>query len=162
PDNREVRRPTTLEDLCQILESERNGVERVIDCFRQDGRAFLMPPCHVPLQESTVVDIAHESLIRNWDTLRKWVEEENRSGGIYVRLADAAKLAELGQAGLWRDPQLQHALNWREETRPNQAWARRYDPEFEPAMRFLDRSVEERENTMRRARRRRAARRTAL
>ena len=35
-----------------------------------------------------------------------------------------------GQAGLWQDPDLQVALKWHEQNRPNEVWARRYHPEF--------------------------------
>jgi hypothetical protein len=45
---------------------------------------------------------------------------------------------------LLRDPELQLDLNWREETQPNAVWAERYDPAFERAMLFLERSEQQR------------------
>ena len=62
---------------------------------------------------------------------------------MYRRIAEAARLEKRGEAGLWRNPQLQRALDWRTRTKPTPAWAERYDPDFEVAMDFLDRSVEE-------------------
>ena len=59
----------------------------------------------------------------------------------------AARYGE-GMAALWRDPrdpQLDEALNWRQETRPNAAWAALYGGHFEPAMIFLDDSLEARD-----------------
>ena len=50
-----------------------------------------------------------------------------------------------GETSLWRDPELQIALNWRERIQPNAPWAQRYHPAFEHAMRFLDESREARE-----------------
>jgi WD40 domain-containing protein len=50
-----------------------------------------------------------------------------------------------GETSLWRDPELQIALNWRERIQPNAPWAQRYHPAFEQAMRFLDESREARE-----------------
>jgi hypothetical protein len=44
------------------------------------------------------------------------------------------------QAGLWRDPDLQIALRWRKQNRPNETWAQRYHPGFADAIRFLDKS----------------------
>ena len=42
--------------------------------------------------------------------------------------------------GLWRPPDLQLALNWREKQQPTVPWAVQYDPAFERAMVFLETS----------------------
>jgi hypothetical protein len=55
-------------------------------------------------------------------------------------MAETAALYSKGEAGLWRDPDLQIALKWRDRVGPNEAWARRYHPEFETAMAFLEAS----------------------
>jgi WD40 repeat protein len=140
-DNREVRRPTVLKDLSALAEAGQSEVVAVIETFRKPGRSFLMPPAETPLGEDSLIDISHESLIRNWNKLEEWVEDEARSARIYRRLAETAALNQKGEAGLWKDPDLQLALNWREEVKPNNAWAERYNPEFDSAMGFLDRSV---------------------
>jgi tetratricopeptide (TPR) repeat protein len=62
-----------------------------------------------------------------------------------VRLSRAAAWNAEGSAGLWRDPELELGLAWRRENRPTAAWAARYDPAFERAMAFLDRSRLERD-----------------
>ena len=141
PDNREVRRPTRLGNLCRIIDADVIIVKKVIEAFREEDRAFLMPPRIVPLEEDSIIDISHESLIRKWDRLRTWVDEEAHSRAIYLRLAEAARLNHRGEAGLWRDPDLQLALDWKEKAAPNQAWAERYDADFPGAMEFLNQSV---------------------
>ncbi len=143
PDSREVRRPTPFRNLCRVLAADNSVVKSVIEHYRDEDRAFLMPPRLTPLEESSVIDISHESFIRKWDKLRGWVEEEAQSAVMYRRIAEAARLEKRGEAGLWRNPQLQRALDWRTRTKPTAAWAERYDPDFEVAMDFLDRSVEE-------------------
>ncbi|HEX6185160.1 MAG TPA: hypothetical protein VFZ44_14845 [Pyrinomonadaceae bacterium] len=140
-DNREVRRPTVLGELCEQVGATTQEVASVVEVFRREGRSFLMPPSPVPLDEETLIDISHESLIRNWQRLKEWVDEESLSAQTYTRLAETAVLHERKQAGLWRDPDLQVALDWREQTRPTAAWATRYHPAFDPAMKFLDASV---------------------
>jgi len=100
-----------------------------------------MPPAPLALNSDSLVDISHESLIRGWSRLKDWVDVEARSARIYRRLAETAVLYNEGGAGLWRDPDLQIALTWREEGKPNEVWARRYHPEFALAGRFLDESV---------------------
>jgi tetratricopeptide (TPR) repeat protein len=140
-DNREIRRPITLGELTSITGARQSEVITVIEAFRQPGRSFLMPPAPLALNSESLVDISHESLIRGWSRLKDWVDEEARSARIYRRVAETAVLFKEGGAGLWRDPDLQIALTWREQGKPNEVWARRYHPEFALAERFLDESV---------------------
>lgn len=163
-DNREIRRPIELKELCAITEASEAEVIRVIEIFRREDRSFLMPPAGTALDSDSLVDISHESLIRNWERLKNWVDDEARSARIYRRLAETAVLYNKGEAGLWRDPDLQLALSWRDESRPNKTWARRYHPEFETAMSFLDASREarDREAQDRESERRKKIKRTRL
>lgn len=140
-DNREIRRPITLGELTSITGARQSEVITVIEAFRQPGRSFLMPPAPLALNSESLVDISHESLIRGWSRLKDWVDEEARSARIYRRVAETAVLYKEGGAGLWRDPDLQIALTWREHGKPNEVWARRYHPEFALAEQFLDESV---------------------
>jgi tetratricopeptide (TPR) repeat protein len=87
-----------------------------------------------------VIDISHESLIRNWQRLKEWVNEEATSVRIYRRVAETAVLHREGSEGLMQDPALAFALDWREKSRPNEAWAQRYHPEFQLGMEYLDQS----------------------
>src|SRR5205807_5407813 len=111
PDNRETRRPTRLSEICAITEASEEEVKSVIEVFRREGRSFLMPPAGVALDADTVIDISHESLIRNWERLKTWVVEEAQSARIYRRLAEAAVLHRDGEEGLLQDPGLQIALD---------------------------------------------------
>ena len=69
-------------------------------------------------------------------------EEEAQSARVFRRLADTARLWQEKKAGLFRDPDLQIALSWRIEERPNSAWAEQYGGQFDEAVRFLDASRE--------------------
>ncbi|MEP5613736.1 MAG: hypothetical protein ABJP45_15900, partial [Cyclobacteriaceae bacterium] len=53
---------------------------------------------------------------------------------------EAAERYQEGKAGLWQMPDLQLALNWREENRPTLVWGQRYNPAFERTMVFLETS----------------------
>jgi WD40 repeat protein len=139
-DNREIRRPIILRDACAIAEANEKEMANVVETFRRPGRTFLMPPPEVPLHAGTLIDISHESLIRNWERLKQWVEEEAQSAQIYRRLAETADLYDEGRAGLWRDPDLHIALDWRKKNKPTSAWAQRYYPQFDAAMKFLEES----------------------
>ena len=161
-DNREIRRPMEVGEICDLTGADEAAVIAVIEVFRREGRSFLMPPpadaltgAPIPLNRESLIDISHESLIRNWERLKKWTEEEAQSARIYKRLAETAVLHRAGEEALLVDPALQGALDWREKTRPNAVWARRYHPEFETALSFLDQSVAARDaETQERERRR--------
>ena len=154
-DQRGVRRPTKMSVLCELLDSTKEDVASLIDIFRHPSRSFLMPPVDQQLTMDTVIDIAHESLMRIWKRLNFWADEEAESTHMFQRLANTAKLHANDQAGLWRDPDLQLALEWRMQNQPNAVWASRIGPGFEQAMKFLDDSREandvERSETIRRA-----------
>jgi hypothetical protein len=132
-----TRRPCSVGELCQIAGATQSEVVGVIERFRAPGRSFLMPPADVPLDARAIVDLSHESLMRLWSRLIGWTDEEVRSAEIYRRLSQAARLYGQREAGLWRDPELQFAVNWRQTHHPTAAWAKRYAPGFDQAIAFL-------------------------
>jgi len=144
-DNRETRRPTTISEIRAVAEASGNEVIAVIEKFRAPGRSFLTPPVGTPLNADSLIDISHESLIRGWGKLKKWVDEEAESARIYRRLAETAALHREGKEGWLRDPALQITHDWRERQKPNATWAHSYHPDFTTAVEFLDRSLAERE-----------------
>ncbi len=137
-ENRGTRRPTQLGEICTLAAAKEEDVVKVIDAFRETGRAFLMPSRRFALDKDSIIDISHESIMRVWTRLRKWVEEESSSAQLYLRLSKSAELYQEGKSGLWVNPELQLALQWREQNRPNSTWAMRYDPAFDRAIGFLD------------------------
>ncbi len=163
-DNREIRRPTELKKLCALSGATLAEAAHVVEVFRREGRSFLMPPESVTLDEDSLIDISHESLIRNWERLKNWVAEESGCAEIYTRLAETAVLYEKQEAGLWRDPDLQLGLDWRKASGPSAAWATRYHPAFDSAMSFLDASVAARDKALREeeSRRRREVKRARV
>ncbi len=136
-DNREIRRPTRLAELCVICEATEDEVKAVIEVFRRQGRSFLMPPVGKGLEPDTAIDISHESLIRNWQRLQTWVNEEAQSARTYRRLAEAAVLHREGSEALLQDPALQIALDWLAQSKPNPEWGKRYHPEYDEALKYL-------------------------
>lgn len=147
-DARGIRRPLKLAALTEIAatSSEENEVKQVIEVFRDRSRAFLMPPEGEPLEPHKVIDISHESLMRVWKRLREWAEEESVSARRYRRLAETAALEKTGNAALWSDPDLQLALDWKEEQAPTPTWASLYGGDFESAMAFLEKSQAQRDH----------------
>jgi WD40 repeat protein/tetratricopeptide (TPR) repeat protein len=82
PDTRLVRRPRRYGDLCRLLapaedSPARAALRKVIDEFRVEGRSFLMPPQSDDLTADALIDISHESIIRQWGRLKDWVQDEH-------------------------------------------------------------------------------------
>lgn len=138
-EGRGVRRPTRLDRIAAVCNAAEAEVAGVVETFRQTGRAFLQPPVGVELEADSIIDISHESLMRLWTRLVGWTKEEGRSTDIYSRLSRSARRHEAGEESLWRNPQLQIGLRWREENRPTAAWAGD-EADFARSMRFLNRS----------------------
>ncbi len=144
PDNREIRRPTRLKEICEIAGATHEEVAAVVEVFRREGRTFLMPPEGVELEPDTIIDISHESLIRNWGRLKEWVKDEADAARIYRRLAEAAGAYRAGESGLLDDVTLGWVNRWQERYNPNRAWGVRYHPDYDAAMKFLEESREAR------------------
>lgn len=144
-DQRDTRRPTPLSEVSSVAGASLADVIEVVDVFRDPERSFLMPPAPAPIAPETVLDISHESLIRQWDRMRDWVQEEAESAAMYRRLSETAALWEADQAALWVTPDLENAQRWCTQQRPTVDWAHRYGGSFLGSMNFLDASVRARD-----------------
>jgi len=157
-DNRGIRRPNVVKNVADISRCTVEEIVEIAELFRTKGRTFLTPYKPVEISEDTVIDISHESLMRIWDRLRLWVDEEASSVHMYSRLSEAAEMFQEGRTGLWRPPDLQLALNWRNKQKPTATWGVQYNPAFERAMVYLETSdttfKKEEENKIRLQRRR--------
>lgn len=152
-DNKGLRRPTRARTIMSIAECTAPELFEVIEKFRIPSRSFITPRQNIELTEDSIIDLSHESLMRLWDRLQEWVEDESSSVQMYMRLSEASAMYQQGKSSLWRPPDLQLAINWREQHKPTLAWAQRYDPAFERAMVYLRTSEsqynEEEENKIR-------------
>ncbi len=142
-DLRGIRRPRSIDDLCLLTGGTAEQISQQVEIFRKPGRTFLMPPPYIPLTNNSIVDISHESLMRVWDRLVKWADDEARSGDIYLRLAASAVLNKKGERGLLKDPELQLALRWKEKNRPTPKWSEGFKANYQETMDYLEASSQE-------------------
>ena len=66
-------------------------------------------------------EVAHEVLIREWPTLRRWLEEDRDGIRLHRQLGDAARMWEAGgrePSDLYRGPRLVAATDWVRAHRP--------------------------------------------
>lgn len=138
-----IRRPTRLNEIASIADVSEAEVIDVIEKFREPGRSLLTPAHGTALTSKSMIDISHESLMRIWVRLKNWVDDEAEAVQMYLRLAEAASMYQVGKAGLWRPPDLQLALNWQAKHKPTLVWGQRYHPAFERTLIFLEYSKKE-------------------
>jgi WD40 repeat protein/energy-coupling factor transporter ATP-binding protein EcfA2 len=126
----EIRRPTKVSEILSIIGASFDEFASVLNVFRKEGRSFLLPSARKPLRRESLVDISHESLIRNWKQLRKWVNREADAANAYRRLVETAQLNEVRQWGTLTDLEVAYLVRWRNENQPNLVWASRYHQAF--------------------------------
>jgi WD40 repeat protein len=142
-DNKGIRHPSGVNTIKLIIQCSSQELFDVVEKFRIPSRSFLTPRQEIPLSDDSVIDLSHESLMRLWDRLREWVDDEAASVQMYLRLSEASAMYQQGKTSLWRPPDLQLAINWRDQQKPTLTWAQRYDPAFERAMVYLRTSEKE-------------------
>lgn len=167
PGRRDVRRPVRVQEVMNLTGTSLEQVSAVVEVFRRPDRSFLTPPAGSLLLPDTVVDISHESLIRQWGQLREWVEREAASASTYRRLMDNADAWSRGEADLARYAGLESARRWLGSETPGEAWAARYGSldDFRLVRRFVAESEAAeaaRQEAMEKERRRRFQRLSAL
>ncbi len=142
-DNKEIRYPSNFRTVMSAVPCTAEELSEVINRFRDPSISVITPYYNIPLNDDSIIDLSHESLIRLWDRLKGWVEEEAESVRMYLRLSEASALYQQGKAGLMKQPDLQLAIKWREQNKPTLWWAQKYNPAWERAMVYLRTSEKE-------------------
>jgi hypothetical protein len=137
-----VRRPRQFKDLVELCDGNVQAVEEVLQAFCAPGCNFLAPELQdsgaekrAPIPNSQLIDISHESLIRQWRIMADWLRKENISAQNWRRLNE-----RMADGESLRGRELANLLAWRDEAKPTAAWARRYGGDFRQAEAFLDKS----------------------
>ena len=142
-ESRPVRNRMTLEEITQIInvpEFTAEVVGLVLSIFREDDNTLLRPfmtslpdsagESNRVMGPSTVIDITHEALIRNWKLLKKWSDKEYE---YYVTFLDfqqqVKRWIENGKSEDFLLPigPLTYFETWYKNCRPNQYWINRYN-----------------------------------
>lgn len=132
--SRAVRNRMTLGEITAIINVphlDYKTVGNVLDIFREPGNTLLRPFSETTpeLSENDVLDITHESLIRNWENLEQWAKEEfnsyNISRDFDQQLSRWIESNRSNDFLLYIGP-LTYFESWIKEEKPNAAWAARY------------------------------------
>jgi WD40 repeat protein len=136
-----VRNPIQVEEAAAITGVSAESILHVSTVFCKEGRNFITSSGgDHDLTRDSILDISHESLIRNWDTLKAWIETEIKSAADYAWVLQAAEVWKAKGGNLFHGANLRIALAWKQKTRPSARWAARYGGDFDLAMRFLEES----------------------
>ncbi|HSU27235.1 MAG TPA: hypothetical protein VLJ68_02560 [Chitinophagaceae bacterium] len=138
--SRAVRNRMTLKEITDILGRSEFGtkdVGKVLNIFREPGNTFIRPfiteeaDSH-ELADDDILDITHESLIRNWEYLGEWAREEFDNYTISLDFEQQLnRWVESGKSGgfLLSIGQLTYFENWFKKAKPNAYWIARYLPD---------------------------------
>ncbi len=151
---RDLRNPTSLREVAQVAGSTEAEIRRVVEVFRDPTRCFMTPGAGERLDSERLLDISHEALIRQWETLEAWAANEAEAAATYRRLLQDAKIWKSKGGELWAGVNLQDAIRFRQAQPAPARWAERYGGEFSLCDEFLneseireqEREEEEREN----------------
>jgi energy-coupling factor transporter ATP-binding protein EcfA2 len=138
---RAVRNRMTLQEITDIVgkpEFDSRAVGELLNIFREPRNTFINPfisdedPESRVMSADVVLDITHESLIRNWQHLGQWAKEEFDSRG--VSLDFERQLYRWIQSNrsdnfLLSIGPLTYFETWYNKINPNAFWIARYLPE---------------------------------
>jgi energy-coupling factor transporter ATP-binding protein EcfA2 len=131
--NRKTRRPRSLREIRDESQVSSDRLKRVTEEFRLEGRFFLVTTGG-DLTEESIVDLSHEALIRQWDRLSAWVDQEAELQSRIRRLSEVAAEWEQGHC---KDKSLLYSGN--SLSRWNGMKKSRFEP-GSPALAFLQAS----------------------
>jgi energy-coupling factor transporter ATP-binding protein EcfA2 len=140
-DGRTIRRATRLDRVFAVLgaaaDSDRQRIRDVIRVYAARENSLLVCSGGARLADEDMVDITHETLIRQWSLLAEWVKQEAESADWLARLVRSAELKREGQAGYWGNPEAEFAWKLMTGDGWNAAWANQYGGDFEEGRAFL-------------------------
>jgi energy-coupling factor transporter ATP-binding protein EcfA2 len=135
--SRAVRNRMTLREITAIVNRPHLTAEivgSVLNIFREEGNSFVRPfktedKATHELAADSVLDITHESLIRNWGMLHKWASQEFEYYSTFLDLKkqlDRWKEHRKSSGYLLPIGPLSYFENWYAKCSPNTAWINRY------------------------------------
>lgn len=132
-----LRKPIRVEHFLQVTDSKLKDLISLLQSVQQNF-PFLLDVVllyqerleikgHSIISESAVIDIKNEQFIPHWPSLVQWIKEEKESQDLYKRLSEKAKLFEKGLTDYIKPPDLDFALSWYEQQKPDEVWSNQFD-----------------------------------
>jgi len=151
---RMVRRRASVAEILEIINDKDLDLEffyQLLDIYRNDGNSFIRPYIkdkEEQLKSDSILDITHESLIRNWKVVEKWVYEEEENIQTWLEIEKPLKAWKAHKAG--KTPVLLKPFlffkmkkfllpaglyelynTWQKNNMPHLAWLKRISPAYQ-------------------------------
>jgi WD40 repeat protein len=133
---RKIRRPARLSELQALTNTHKGTLLSIINRFIEGNKSFLVIN-KLANENDLLIDISHESLIRQWSILNAWVDEEAEAGKMFLRLSESFRLYHEKKKDLLTGNELHQFLQWYYSFQPDKIWAQRYDVNFEENIQYL-------------------------
>jgi hypothetical protein len=130
---RKIRRPSTMSELVQLSGEHEKKIRQVIDKFIEDRRSFII----IGNEKDPVIDISHESLIRQWRQLERWADQEAEAAENYLKLSDFYLSWKDEKKDLLSGRELELAMEWYNSFKPDKNWASRYNDLYHDCEQYL-------------------------
>ena len=135
--SRAVRNRMSLGEITGIINMpgfSPDVVGGVLNIYREEGNSFIRPfktddPASHQIATDTVLDITHESLIRNWTKLNTWANQEFEFYSTYLdfkKQSDRWKNSGKSSGFLLPIGPLTYFESWYNKCKPNVGWIKRY------------------------------------
>ena len=135
--SRAVRNRMSLGEITNIINSPDVTpvvVSEVLNIYREEGNSFIRPfktedPASHNILSETVLDITHESLIRNWEKLNTWANQEFEFYTTFLdfkKQLDRWKKSGKSRGYLLPIGPLTYFETWFNKCKPNVGWIKRY------------------------------------
>lgn len=140
-----VRKPRKVKEIQKVTGASFEQIKSVYDAFSAEDSSFLYSPSGKKLHEDSIIDISHESLMREWDLFKEWKNDEEKDKRRVERLNDFAIEFQQKKRELLRGLELKTYSNWakyldfkhdvnRDKIRH---WALRYSVDFDKVYNYI-------------------------
>lgn len=140
-----VRKPRKVKDIQKVTGATFEEIKSIYDAFSAEDACFLFSPSGKKLHEDSIIDISHESLMREWDLFKEWKNDEEKDKRRIERLNDFATEYHENSRELLRGIELKTYSGWkkyvdfkhhanREKIRH---WALRYSVDFDKVYKYI-------------------------
>jgi hypothetical protein len=147
PEGTKLRKPIRIDHFLQVTGSSLAELRSLLQSI-QHNFPFLLDVIlpyqerlevkgHSVISESAVIDIKNEQFIPHWPRLVEWIKEEKESQDLYKRLSEKATLFDKGLTDYIKPPDLDFALSWYEQQKPDELWSNQFDSNHHRTIAYL-------------------------
>jgi len=125
-----------LQELSPLLQSIQHSFPFLLDVLLP-FQERLEVKNHSLISVASVIDVKNEQFIPHWPRLVEWIKEEKESQDLYKRLSEKSMLFDKGLTDYMKPPDLDLALSWYEQQKPDELWSNQFDSNHHRTIAYL-------------------------